>query len=174
MTTPTQSLSVAYRRWLSVGKTNRTVVETVEFIHPSIASIYLCNWPESLTRDLEDVAGQPSVTFEPTRFLVEPAELSDSTDQSSALVMSALDGMVYEFLRNMTPEDREVPITVKLRMYFIETGGQLINPPPVWTLHNVIVTIDTARADLRAAPLRIQRIGRYYTALEIPILRLMR
>jgi len=183
------NLLLSYRQWLSQGRVDLAVIETMQIYHPDFTSLgltanslYLANWETSITRDIDDPYPGGSVgtaiTFDPARFIYEPTTLGDTTEQSTTLTISAAEGLVYEALMEMTPRQRSTPVVAIPRLYYDDsyTGSvnQLVDPAPIWNLHSVTVSLTSLRGELRADPLRTQRVGRYYTALEFAVLELGR
>lgn len=170
-----------YLKWLSGGDVDRAVVDTIQIYHPTVfpTSLYLANWDVPITRLVSDPypsGVEFSQEFSESRFYYEPAAVADTTDQSTTLTVSSLDGAIYELLMGMTVEERREPIVIIPRLYFDnDDGGEaLIQPAPIWTLHSVNCSLTALRGELRAAPLRTQRVGRYYTALDFPVLEMLR
>lgn len=155
-----------YKQWLSSGITNREVIETMEISHPAWARIFIANADRSLSATLEDASTQ---TFTAGRFYMEPPETTDTTNQSTTIAISALDGQIYDMVRDLTFEEREDPIQLTYRLFFLDDPSEpLIVPPPVWYVHGIEATREAVRAQLQATQLRIQKIGLYYTAKEFP------
>jgi len=168
----TTNISEKYRNWMVQGNSDRAVIETITIDHPSLgAPIYLANWDVDIVATLEDIDPVQGVTFKASRFIMEPAAVRDGTEQNTTLVMGNYDGQVYAALKAMTSEEREQPVTIRPRMYLSDNlSEQLVNPSPIWNLHNVTASFEAVNGEIAAAPLRVQRIGLYYTALEFPVL----
>jgi len=182
-------LVLTYRQWLSQGRTDLTVIETMQIYHPDFTSLgltsnslYLANWETSITRDIDDPypggSVGTSITFDPSRFIYEPSSVGDTTEQGTTVTISAAGGVVYDALMAMTPLQRSTPVVIIPRLYYDDTYtgsyNQLIDPAPIWNLHSINVSLTALRGELRADPLRTQRVGRYYTALEFAVLELGR
>lgn len=162
----------SYKEWLVTAPTERGILETIEVSHPSWpAPVYLVHWDIAVTCTIQDKGADTPVEFLPARFVFEPAIVSDGTEQSASCAISAYDGVIYSFLKGMTPDERMVPIELRSRLYYTDDQtAQLINPSPLWNVHAVTATFETVHAELQVAPLRIQRVGRYFTALQFPVL----
>ena len=161
-----------YRQWLSSAETDAALIETIQVQHVSFPDVWLVNWDRDITATLEAVPGGSAVqTFQAARFYLEPQEVSDGTEQGTALTISSLGGALYEYFADMTPAQRQFPVTITARAWL---SNNLTTPvyttPPVWTLHSVVATWDVLQGEIKATPLRVQRIGRYYTTLELPVL----
>lgn len=158
-----------YKEWLSSAPTSVAMVETLQVSHSSWTDIYIANWDEGFTGTLED--GSSQAQYVPGRFFFEPNEVSDNLEQATSIVISSLEGSIYRSLKAMTPTERLEPIKITHRLYFHNDYSQvLVNPPPVWTLHLVEASHDVIKAEIRSTPLRIQRLGVYYTQSEFPVL----
>lgn len=159
----------SYRLWLSSGQTNRQVVETLQIFHPAWANIHIANNDRSVTAQKEN--GQMA-TFMAGRFYMEPASITDTTSQTTNVTVASLDGLFYDKIKDMSFSDRETPIILTHRLYFLDNpaGGLLINPPPKWTVHGIEATREAIKVEIRAEALRVKRIGLYYTAREFPAL----
>lgn len=163
----------AYRKWLATGYTRRGVIDTIQVSHPKWGDLYLANWDSDIDCTLDDVAGDPVVTFNASRFQLQKAQVTGGTDQTTTITINSFDGLLYGELKAMTPAERvNSPITITPRMYWTnnQTAG-MINPPPVWTLHNATVSMEAVTGEIKALPMRTQRVGIYYDALEFPALR---
>ena len=174
MSRPGDDFTQEYNEWLANGISNRTRIETAQISHSTFPTQYLANWQEDITKTLNDVSGTPSQVFTAARFIHDPAALGQSTEQSCNIAISSYGGQLYDYMMSMTMEERNDPITVVLREYLDNSDNQLVNPAPVWTVHNANVAIDAVSFELRADPLRVRRTGRYYTALDFPILTVLR
>ena len=173
MSSPSDDFLAEYDHWLASAPTAQAIIETVEVSHSTFGTLYLANWHSGVDKQLSDVAGTPTVTFERSQFVLGPPSLEQSTKQQTTLGISAYGGQVYDYFRAMTMVERDEPILIKTRLYLENVDEQLINPAPIWTVHSANVGIDAVSLELRAEPLRIRRVGRFYTATEFPILRLI-
>lgn len=153
--------TTAYRRWLTGAQTDRTVVETIAVKHSAWGTTYLANWDQNFEATLDN--GVTRVTFLASQFNFDLPSMTDTTEQSCGLTVSSLDGIIYENLRAMTATQREEAIEIKYRIYFSDDDTQPLADTITWTVHSVAVTMDTIRAELRSIPLRVRRIGQYYT-----------
>ena len=160
-----------YKEWLASGTTDDEIVETVQITHAggAFADLLVVNADRDLTALLEDGTTRK---FTAGRFMLEPAETTDTTSQSTTISVSALDGMWYTSIKNMTYEERAQAITLVHRLYRLRDplAGPLMTPPPSWTVNAVEATLEAVRAEIRAEELRMQKIGLYYTAREFPAL----
>ena len=158
----------AYREWLATGNAQVALVETLQISHATLGDLNIANWDQNLICKTE--AGD-SVTFVAGRFYLEPAEVSDNTGQGTVLTIAALGGIFYQAIKDMTVDERTQPITLTHRSYLRNNlNQQLINPPPRWTVHAIEATTEAIRAEIRSEPLRVRRVGLYYTAQEFPVL----
>ena len=158
----------AYRRWLAGAQTDKVVVETIAVKHSSWGTTYLANWDQSFDATLDN--GVTRVTFLPSQFNFDLPSMTDTTEQAAGLTVSSLDGIIYENLRAMSATDREEPIEIKYRLYFADDDTTPLADTITWTVHSVAVTMDTIRAELRSIPLRVRRIGTYYTQENFDVL----
>lgn len=166
--------NVSYQRWLHQGRVDSFLYETIEINHSSFTSpFYLVNWETDLSVDIDGQSGSP-VTFTAARFALEPTMVDGTLDQSASIAISAFDGRVYAALKTISMADRSNPLTITPRFFMSYNLLQVIDPPPAWNVYSITVGTKVVRADMRAAPTRIQRIGRYYTALEFPVLNMLR
>ena len=157
-----------FKEWLTGGDTARVKIGTIEISHASWGSIYLANWDTDVTFNVADKADVPQ-TFTASRFLFEPSSVGDTTEQATGISMTAYGGVIYDAFNSMTYAQRQTPITIIPREFFDPTGTQTVNPPPVWTLHNVTCNFESVSGQLKAEPLRVHRCGLYYTAQEFPV-----
>lgn len=163
--------SQAYRRWLASGETERQVVETFQIEHASFETTFVVNADRDFRAKLED---GNYYTFNRGRFYADPAEVNEGTEQSMTVAFAQGDGKIYEKIRQMSFDDRQTPITAIYRLFFLDDpDNMLITPAPRWSVHALEATREAIKADLRAPHMRVQRIGRYYTAHEFPALRLI-
>ena len=165
-----------YQQWLASGTTDAALIETIEVFHaatvPAFSPIFIANWGVPITCTLETAAQQ---AFVAGRFLLEPATTNASFSQGTSLTMSSLDGVLYRAFRDLTYAQRQDPIKVRLRAYMSNDLTQIVTtPPPVWTLRSVTANFTAITGELSALPLRVQRIGRYFTSSEFPVLALAR
>ena len=158
----------AYRRWLAGAQTDKAIVETIAVKHSSWGTTYLANWDQNFTATLDN--GVTRVTFLSSQFNFDLPSMTDTTEQAAGLTVSALDGIIYENLRAMSASDREEPIEIKYRIYFSDDDTTPLTDTITWTVHSVAVTMDTIRAELRSIPLRVRRIGTYYTQENFDVL----
>lgn len=167
--------TAAYREWLTTAPTARGIIDTVEItatLNGVEEQIFLTNWDQNITCYLEDADTPRDQEFQAARFIVEPAAVVDGTQQSTSISIAAYNGVVYDTLKAMTPEDRKTPVTVRPRLYYTDDfTTQLINPSPVWSMTNVSASFDAVSGTLEVLPMRAYRVGRYYTARGFPILK---
>lgn len=157
-----------YKRWLASAESQRRVVETIDVNHPSWGNIRIVNADRNLSATLENGSIR---TFIAGRFYLDPAEITDTTSQYTTMTISSLDGLIYDKVKSMSFDDRETPITLKHRLYFLDDPTYpLISPPPSWIIHGIEATREFVKAELRAEALRIRKIGMYYTTHEFPAL----
>lgn len=162
----------SYRQWLASGSGNRALVETIQVKHPLWGDLFFANWDSDFGATIsQGLATGASVTFASSRFYFEPATIEDGLEQATQLVVSSLGGILYGELKKMTNEDRRTPIQITYRLFFHDDGSTpLFEPAPVWTVHAIEANRESIKAELRSAPLRIQRIGEYYTKSQFPVL----
>lgn len=161
----------AYRRWLASGETGREVLETFQILHPSFEPTYVVNSDRDFRGILED---GNYARYNQGRFYAEPPTVEETTEQAMTVAFAQGDGQVYQKIRDMSFDSRQTPIVATYRLYFLDDPDTtLINPPPRWTVHSIEGTREAIKVDLRAPHMRIQRVGRYYTAQEFPALRLI-
>jgi len=157
-----------YKEWLASGQMDTAIIETLEIVHPKFGSVWLANWDRSI--DIVTETGR-TATCIASRFYYEPPAV-EGTEQAAALMISSLGGRLYDVLLDMTYEDRLTPIRGTMRLYMSDDyENLLINPPPVWTLNSVDVSADALRCEIMATPMRVNRVGRYYTQYEFPVLK---
>jgi len=161
-----------YNKWMASGETTQALIETIQVQHSSFPDVWLANWDRDIIATLE---GGGQQTFMASRFYLEPTEVTDGTAQGTSLAISSLDGALYEYFADMTPVQRQDPVTITARSYLSNTlTAPVYTTPPVWTLHSVTATWDMLSGEIQATPLRIQKVGRYYTTLELPVLAYIR
>jgi hypothetical protein len=171
---PNKTETDDYKKWLTQGTTNRALIDTLQINHPGTENIRIVNWDRDVRCVIETGA---SLKFTAIPFLLDPASVDDSTHQTSALMVSACDGLVYEALKQIPiyangTRDRTVPITVTHRAYFHDDlTKQVISPPPVWYVTNASPGFEFVRLELGTKPLRVTKTGIYYTQREFPILK---
>ena len=159
-----------FKHWLANASTDEAIVETIEARHPELPTLRLARWHEDFAAPDETGTSQ---TFMAGDFVFAPPEVANTTAQSAVLTISALDGLIYDRVRQITPAGRLTAIEIVHRLYFADRRdrGPLLTPPPVWFIEGLQVTTETVTADLIAVHLRERIIGRYYTFREFAILR---
>ena len=172
----TVTTTSAYNQWISSAETNEALIETIQVSHPMWGDVWLANWDRNILATLEAVPGGGVVQeFLASRFYLEPAGLTSGTEQVSNLSITSLDGLLYEYFADMTIVDREVPIEIIARSYLSASlTAPVYNTPPVWYLQSITATWDVLQGSLQSTPLRVQRIGRYYTSIEFPVFQYVR
>lgn len=164
----------SYKEWLSTGITDARIIETMEIAHPSFTSLFVVNSEQVETLPLADQGGTLQ-DFSAARFVLDPTPVNQSTEQQTQVLVSSLEGNIYRELKNMTMAERADGMSITVRLYLSsDKTVQLVDPPPIWTVHSVSLNQSVVRLNLRNQPLRVRRIGRYYTALEFPVLRISR
>lgn len=120
----------SYKEWLASGVTNAKVIETIQIEHPDYPTISMVNGEQAETFPLHD-KGDILQDFLPARYILQPAQVGQSTEQSTSIVISSLDGLIYDQVKNMSVEEREKALTVTPRAYLSSNKNvQLIKTPP--------------------------------------------
>ena len=125
---------------------------------------------------MDEQGGRLTRTFKASRFEFATSPWGDTTDQQTTLTLVNTNTGLYDFLKTMTPAQRQKPVSVRVRLYFTgqvegETRDQLITPGTLWYVHNVSASRTAIQAELRAELLRTRKAGVYYTATNFPALR---
>jgi hypothetical protein len=154
-----------YQSWLAGGNTDAALIETIQIEHVNWGSIWLANWGEDITCTLED--GTTQQLFTKANFEISGESVSDTTEQTLQLRISSLGGLLYQALVDMDYVARADPIKITHRMYLSTNLGQVVTTPvPKWYLSSVTATFTELNGELTATPMRLVRIGRYYTSRE--------
>ncbi len=169
----TTDAAKAYTEWLASAPSNAAIIETIDVAHYAWGNWRIAKWGTDIT--LRDETGGTQ-TFKAGFFKLTKPEASDTLEQVAQISISSMDGALYNILRGMNAEQRATPITITYRLVRSDTivagvhEPLLVNPPPVWNVHTINASITALVAEVRADPLRIRRVGTYYTENYFPVL----
>lgn len=163
-----------YKEWLSSTPTDVALVDCIILSHPNFPNkIRAVNWAKNIQARYQTTATQwVKRTFTRARFEIQRPQVEDSLAQQTALSISMDDGSLYDIINNMTYDERAQPISLQSLQYLDnDFNTPLITfPYPTWTIGSFSANYESYSVELTVPQLRVRRIGRYFTARELPVL----
>jgi hypothetical protein len=163
------SFDSAFALWLTQhGSETSVPVNVLAFSHPKWGTLYVCDYGEQFSGQLE--AGGGAFVAEPLGFTIDVAAFDATTQQRAVIRMDNVNGLVARQLRSLTDEDLLTPVALTYRVY-LNTKPQA---PAIDPLNLFVVNAASTRAmvECEAAPDYLPNVGagRRYTYDEFPSL----